>query len=95
MGRPFTHRRTTSDVSNAINYATGALYAPRGILFPLTNGASFVSTFYSHSRLQPCRTLSNPFQLHSSPKRVHLTQNTNFNLLHLRLSHTFSNQNVP
>lgn len=43
------------DSANAINYATGAIYAPQGALASFANGASLVSTFYYNSRLQPCR----------------------------------------
>jgi RHS repeat-associated protein len=43
------------DISNGVNYATSAAYAPQGAVTALTNGASLVSTLYYDRRLQPCR----------------------------------------
>jgi RHS repeat-associated protein len=43
------------DSANAINYATGATYAPQGALSSLTNAGMIVSTMYYNNRLQPCR----------------------------------------
>jgi RHS repeat-associated protein len=42
------------DVTNGINYATGAHYFPPGELASLTNGSSINFTAITNNRLQPC-----------------------------------------
>ena len=48
--RPFS----AEDVTNGINYGTGAHYAPPGELASLTNGGSIFFTALTNPRLQPC-----------------------------------------
>jgi RHS repeat-associated protein len=43
------------DTANAINYASGALYAASGAPASLQNNTGIVSTFFYNNRLQPCR----------------------------------------
>jgi len=45
---------SAADSVSGINYATGALYAPQGVLSFLQNGAGFYSTVLFNNRLQPC-----------------------------------------
>lgn len=48
-GRP----ASAKDVAGAINYVTGATYAPQGALASLTNGAAIYGAFSYNTRLQP------------------------------------------